>query len=313
MNESPENAHLTQHAKEVKEWWELPRNLRWDKFYTRNDITSFRLEARQTMTLKYLDGLGLSRGARILELGYGAGQTASKVLERGYQYVGIDISQQLCDAAVRRCQDYVAKGMAHFRVGSIEESYPFSDQSFDVVMVIGALQYLGHQGTCAKEAHRVLKKNGHFIVCQTNMYSLKEMLSPRGLILRILYALLKEEYEIFPYSFKSMLVNTKLGRTFRRYEHARWMNHPLMLKGHEEKIFNINKRLNSYWRLKKILQLEEFEVLKADGAPFIWPDDKGTRHYMWRINAVCQKVADNHLFPFLFAFADNVILLTRKA
>ena len=55
---------------------------------------------------------------------------------------------------------------------------PFSDASFDLVVVVGTLQYLHEPSACVKDVCRVLKPGGYFIVCQRNGISFNVMRRP---------------------------------------------------------------------------------------------------------------------------------------
>ena len=55
---------------------------------------------------------------------------------------------------------------------------PFEDASFDLVVVVGTLQYLMEPSACVKEVNRVLKPGGHFIVCQRNAISFNVLRRP---------------------------------------------------------------------------------------------------------------------------------------
>ena len=90
--------------KEVKRWWNYPRNLRWDTFYDESNPHRHHVIERQKKTLERIDALNLPIGSKILELGYGGGQTAKALLEKGYIVYGIDVSDQLCKKANKRCQ-----------------------------------------------------------------------------------------------------------------------------------------------------------------------------------------------------------------
>ena len=109
------------------------------------------------MTLAYLDSTNLDKDAKILELGFGGGQMAKRILDRGYEYYGLDISSGLVEVASKRCEDYVKEGKAHFKASSIEKKFDFKDAYFDAVLVCGALQYLAKPSNCFEEVSRVLK------------------------------------------------------------------------------------------------------------------------------------------------------------
>ena len=57
-----------QQEKEVKRWWNYPRNLRWDTFYDENNPDRHHVIERQKKTLERVDALNLPNGAKILEL-----------------------------------------------------------------------------------------------------------------------------------------------------------------------------------------------------------------------------------------------------
>jgi ubiquinone/menaquinone biosynthesis C-methylase UbiE len=263
------------------------------------------------MTLDYLDSLNLEKGAKVLELGFGAGQMAKRMLDQGYEYYGIDISQVLAGAASDRCEEYVKKESAHFMVGSIEKDFNLESEMFDAVLVCGALQYLGKPQNCFKEVSRVLKNNGSFIVCQANMYSLREMAHIRHLALKIQNVIMREEFLYSP-CFKSLLTETKLKKYFRRYEKSKWMNSKFMLKGYDLHTFDIKKRMYSYWRLKSLLKDTGFETIDVSGATFLFPKNNAFKKLSIFFNSVLQAASDRKLVPFLFAYADNIILSTKK-
>ena len=108
------NVKTDPHTSKVKMWWENARNMRWDNFYDAGDTNSFRMLARQDLVLGYLQSLNLPQGAKVLELGYGAGQTAYRIASMDYHYEGIDISQQLANCSIKRCQKFVDEGKAKF-------------------------------------------------------------------------------------------------------------------------------------------------------------------------------------------------------
>ncbi len=295
---------------EIKRWWEIPRNLRWDELFDNKDSNSFRMQSRQAKVLHYLDSLKLKKNSKILELGFGAGQTAKMILKKNYLYDGIDISSQLTNCAKKRCIEYVKEGRARFHVGSIDEKLNFEDHSFDVVIAVGVFQYAINISTCFKEIRRVLKKEGFFIICQTNMYDIQRMLTPRLLFLRCIYALGGEEFELAP-SIKSILLNSKLGSIFQSFQNLKFFRLKFVTKGHIEYKFGFRKRLFSIWRISKILDQHSFFVLKKSGSPFFY----STTGKYWGItkffNSLFNLIADKRIIPFLSGFADNIVLLTN--
>ena len=106
----------------------------------------------------------MPQGARVLELGYGAGITSAKIYARGHNLVGIDISNKLRAIAIKNCQKTStadAKGNYEFLIGNAEK-LDFPNNSFDCVAGLGFLQYLQFPEVCFSEVKRVLKPNSTF-------------------------------------------------------------------------------------------------------------------------------------------------------
>ena len=295
---------------EIKKWWENPRNLRWDEFFNTEDSNSYRVLSRANKVIKNLEILNLKNGAKILELGFGGGQTAKMILEKGYYYEGIDISSQLTKCAKKRCLKYVKIGKAKFSVGSIDERLDFEDASFDVIIAVGVFQYITDIPACFSEIKRVLNRGGYLIVCQTNMYNIQKMLMPRYMFQCCVYALGREEFEIAP-SIKAILLDSRLGSLFHRFQNSKIFRFKFVLKGHIEYKFGFRKRLFSLWRLSKILEDHNFKILKKCGSPFFY----SVTGRNWRISnifdSLFQRISDKSI-PTLSGFADNVIFLAKR-
>lgn len=103
----------------------------------------------------------IGRGSRCLEVGCGDAQTVGVWLtKRGYEYVGVDVSENAVRLARRAGLDArrVADG----------EPLPFSDASFDAVVCIEVMEHLFLPQAAAAEILRVLKPAGALIVTVPN-------------------------------------------------------------------------------------------------------------------------------------------------
>jgi len=103
-----------------------------------------------------------------------------------------------------------------------------------------------------------------------------------------------------------------LKTVFNKFEMTSWMNSTFMMAQHEEKKFDITKKLFSFWRLKKILKYNRFSIERTAGAPFFWSFSGKNEITCYTINKYLQKVSDMHLIPYCFAFADNIVLVSKK-
>lgn len=298
--------------KEVTGWWNDDRTRKWHNFtYDKNNPLSHHLILRQKKVLNYLEDLKLPKGSKILELGGGAGQTAKKICDMGFDLTGIDISKHLCEESEKKCSNYVKDGKARFINQSMEKRFPIESEKFDVCIIVGSIQYVGNLDFCFNEINRVLKKDGNLILCQANMYPFLDMIYPRHLILKLIYFFLNEEFLISP-SFKSMLCESKLGKYFKKYENSKLMNYNFMIKGTDKLDYKIRKRLYSYNRLKKLLNKFNFDVKKKTGATFFFPR-KNLFYYFWfTLDFVLQKILDLKLITFLMNFSDNIIISAKK-
>lgn len=297
---------------EVKNWWNDDKTKKWHNFtYDENNFLSGHLILRQKKVLDYIKKLDLPNGAKILELGCGAGQTAKKICELGFDYVGIDISKHLCEESERKCEKYIKSGKAKFLNQSIEKNYPLKDNNFDVCVIVGSMQYVGNLEICFDEIKRTLKKKSYIIVCQANMYALLDLIYPRRLILRLIYFIFDEEFLISP-SFKSMLCESKLKKFFHKYKNSKFMNFKFMTKGEDNWKYKIKKRMYSYKRLKKILEHFNFEITEKTGATFFFPKKNIFGWFWFSIDFIFQKLLDFKILPFLKNFSDNIIIVAKK-
>ena len=122
--------------KEVSGWWNDDRTKKWHNFtYDKDNPLSHHLILRQKKVLNYLKQLNLPRGSKVLELGGGAGQTAKKICELGYDITGIDISKHLCEESEKKCEKYVNEGSARFINQSMEKKFPIDNDQFDVCVI----------------------------------------------------------------------------------------------------------------------------------------------------------------------------------
>jgi ubiquinone/menaquinone biosynthesis C-methylase UbiE len=128
------------------------------------------LKQRQQYIEEMIDALRLPQGARILDVGCGPGELVLTLLRRGYDAVGIDISQGMIDIAARTIQSAGYTGYAGVSVGDIEK-LTFDPASFDVVVASGVIEYQKDDRAALEQMTRVLKPGGYLIINVTNRYS----------------------------------------------------------------------------------------------------------------------------------------------
>jgi ubiquinone/menaquinone biosynthesis C-methylase UbiE/LmbE family N-acetylglucosaminyl deacetylase len=136
-------------------------------------LTSIFKKDQATYVLSYLDTLGLKKGARILELGCGAGEFSANLIRRGFIVIGTDISEKMLELARKNCADIGLEGNAVFQLGDVEQ-LDLPDDSFDVVIAIGQIEHVSWDRWALQEIHRVLKPGGYLIMTAPNRVGLSD-------------------------------------------------------------------------------------------------------------------------------------------
>jgi len=118
------------------------------------------LISRQRFALEMVES-AIPPSSRILEAGCGAGVMAAKLIKRGYAVWGIDLAEPMIRQARQLCDS------EPFGVGDIEH-IPFPDNTFDVVVSLGVMEYLESDEQALREVWRVLKPGGRAVIAIPN-------------------------------------------------------------------------------------------------------------------------------------------------
>ena len=101
-------------------------------------------------------------GERVLALDCGPGVMALKLVDRGAEVVGVDMS----NVAVARARE---KGIEAYQVDLDVGPLPFPNASFDTVLSDSGIEHRFHVGRALDEAVRVLRVGGKFILSLPNL------------------------------------------------------------------------------------------------------------------------------------------------
>ena len=111
---------------------------------------------------KYTDYLKPARpGARVLDVGCGAGQVAGRLTEAGFEAYGIDVSEPNIEKARRfssRCQLYDGK------------TIPFPDNHFASVGALNVLEHVEAPEDFIAELARVTERGGRIVLSSPNFF-----------------------------------------------------------------------------------------------------------------------------------------------
>ena len=103
------------------------------------------------------NGLGITKGMKVLDLGCGDGTTALPEARLGADVLGVDIASNLVEAGNKRAK---AEGLTNcrFQEGDASNLQDLKDKSFDLVVSIFGAMFAPKPFDVAKEMVRVTRK-----------------------------------------------------------------------------------------------------------------------------------------------------------
>lgn len=177
------------------------------------------LVSRQRLALQMVEASSPS-SSRILDAGCGSGELAAELTERGYAVWGIDLAAPMIRHARKRC------GAARFGVGDVEH-IPFPDNTFDVVVSLGVIEYLQSDERALREIRRVLRPGGRAVIAIANGYSplrrLDNVVLRMVTLLRRVYNLVKYQFRGPAAPFSEAPAGTVRRALYRRFYRSRWL------------------------------------------------------------------------------------------
>jgi ubiquinone/menaquinone biosynthesis C-methylase UbiE len=181
-------------------------------------LSAQHLVSRQRLALEMVEA-AMPSSSRILDAGCGSGEMATKLMARGYAVWGIDLAEPMIRHARKLCD------AARFGVGDIEH-IPFPDNTFDVVVSLGVIEYLESDEQALREIRRVLRPGGKAVIAIANGGSPLRRLD--GVVLR-LFALFRPVYHLVKYRLRGRPAPPPEAppgthrSLYRRFYRSRWV------------------------------------------------------------------------------------------
>ena len=150
----------------------------WSDIYGERTFLATVYHDRQAAALAWIDELALPAGARVLEVGCGAGFLTVALAHRALHVDAVDASEARVGVARARIAD---AGVADRATARVEDVHALSarDGSYAAVVALGVLPWLHSPVRAVRELGRVLAPGGAAIVTADNRARLNFVLDPR--------------------------------------------------------------------------------------------------------------------------------------
>jgi ubiquinone/menaquinone biosynthesis C-methylase UbiE len=135
-----------------------PNQALWE----RGDFTRIAQSMRESGEA-LVQGLGVTKGLKVLDLGCGDGTTALPSAKLGADVLGVDIATNLVEAGNRRAKQ---EGLANLRFqhGDATNLQDLADRSFDLAVSVFGAMFAPKPFAVAKEMVRVTKPGGRIVM-----------------------------------------------------------------------------------------------------------------------------------------------------
>jgi 2-polyprenyl-3-methyl-5-hydroxy-6-metoxy-1,4-benzoquinol methylase len=143
----------------------------WRDTYQRNDALGIINQQRQAAALKYVDQLSLPKTARVLEVGCGAGFLAVALAQRGFRVEAVDHAPAMVELTRRHARETGVNRLIHASIEDVHQ-LSFEDESFDLVVSLGVINWLHDLRKALAEITRVLKHGEYTVLNSARAHAL---------------------------------------------------------------------------------------------------------------------------------------------
>jgi ubiquinone/menaquinone biosynthesis C-methylase UbiE len=148
----------------------------WCHIYDQPGLIPDIYRLRRDLTIAAIQRLGFP-GARVLEIGCGAGLVSVTLAKQGYQVTATDRLDAMLRLTRDRAESVGVRDCITTRKCDVYE-LPFPPESFHVVVAVGVLPWLDFPEKALLEIVRVLSHSGRVIVTTDNKWSLTTLFDP---------------------------------------------------------------------------------------------------------------------------------------
>jgi len=141
-------------------WHQQASSGTWAGYYDGPlDVRSYNFFTRRTAVVRLLESDG--KFARILDVGCGTGDYVEVADQHQGSFFGIDYALGMIKDAVRRIPGH---GKKHLFVVGTGDELPYRDDTFDLVMAMGYIEYFKDPDAAMREIRRVMKPGATLVL-----------------------------------------------------------------------------------------------------------------------------------------------------
>jgi SAM-dependent methyltransferase len=149
----------------------------WEQIYADRTVYGRIYQERARRALACIDGVGLSSGAPVLEIGCGPGVVTTAIAQKGVTVWAIDSLREMVERTAAMTRQAGLGSRVFAQVANVD-NVPFADATFELVVLIGVAEWLVSLTQPLREIFRVLKPGGHLIISADNNWPLHQILDP---------------------------------------------------------------------------------------------------------------------------------------
>ena len=150
----------------------------WRTIYLKRSVLGLIYQERREIALAWTDALGLPHGARVLEIGCGAGLTSVALAERGLDVTAVDSVPAMAQLTEQLARDRGVVSRVHVSVADTHH-LPLPDGAFTLVVALGVFPWLHSPLRAMEEIARVTQPGGYVLASSDNALRLNHLLDPR--------------------------------------------------------------------------------------------------------------------------------------
>lgn len=149
----------------------------WESVYAADGVFSEIHRERAKRAMRLIGRLNLGPGARVLEVGCGAGFTAVDLARRGFLIEATDATPAMIELTRRNGHAAGVASRLAARVADVH-ALDYETATFDLVVALGLIPWLHDPEGALREMARVLRPGGYMVVNSDNRGRLNHLLDP---------------------------------------------------------------------------------------------------------------------------------------